>query len=66
MMEDQIHVLPEEGADVEADIGENRRSNLCRLKMARMWRLEKNETENPKSFKYIPEWMDDASVEELL
>ena len=23
-------------------------------------------TENPKSFKYIPEWMDDASVEELL
>ena len=23
-------------------------------------------TENPKSFKYIPEWMDEASAEELL
>jgi len=49
--EDHIYVLPEDGANVKA----KKRLNM-----------RPKRTENPKSFKYIPEWMDDASVQELL
>ena len=34
-------------------------------KMPSEYETRPKRTENPKSFKYIPQWMDDASVQEF-